>query len=95
MRWAAKAMSSRRLGTDLSYHKELMLYLGKSIATRDGLSLILGVEYPAIAVTYTDTDKVFVLDKVMHSLHLGKSTATRDGSSLLLGVLEYLVIATT
>ena len=64
MRWAAKAMSSRRLGTDLSYHKELMLYLGKSIATRDGLSLLLGVEYPAIAATYTDTDKVFVLDKV-------------------------------
>jgi hypothetical protein len=49
---------------DQSYRKELMLYLGKSLAMRDGLSLLLGAEDPEIAATYTDSgDKLFVLDK--------------------------------
>jgi hypothetical protein len=39
---AAKAM--RRLAIDQSYRKELMRYLGKSLAMRDGLSLLLGAE---------------------------------------------------
>jgi hypothetical protein len=61
---AAKAM--RRLATDQSYRKELMLHLGESIATRDGLSLLLGAEDPGIAATYTDSDELFVLDKARH-----------------------------
>jgi hypothetical protein len=61
---AAKAM--QRLATYQSYCKELMLYLGKSLAMRDGLSLLLGAEDPEIAATYTDSDKLFVLDKARH-----------------------------
>jgi hypothetical protein len=62
---AAKAM--RPLGTDQSYTKELMLYLGKSLAMRYGLSLLLGAKDPEIAATYTNSgDKLFVLDKAMH-----------------------------
>jgi hypothetical protein len=61
---AAKAM--RRLGMDQSYRKALMLYLGISLARRDGLSLLLGAEDPEIAATYTDSDKLFVLDKARH-----------------------------
>ena len=64
LRRAAEAM--RRLVTDQSYRKELMLYLGKALAMRDGLSLLLGAEDPEIAATYTDSDQAFVLDKAMH-----------------------------
>jgi hypothetical protein len=61
---AAKAM--RRLATDQSYRKEHMLYLGKSLAMKDRLSLLLGAKDPEIAATYTDSDKLFVLDKARH-----------------------------
>ena len=61
---AAKAM--RRLATDQSYRKEHMLYLGKSLAMKDRLSLLLGAKDPEIAATYTDSDKLFVLDKPRH-----------------------------
>jgi hypothetical protein len=62
---AAKAM--RRLATDQSYRKELMLHLAKSLAMRDGLSLLLGAEDPEIAATYTDSgDILSVLDKARH-----------------------------
>jgi hypothetical protein len=61
------ATAVRRLATDQSYRTELMLYLGKSLAMRDGLSLLLGVEDPEITATYTDSgDKLFVLDKARH-----------------------------
>jgi hypothetical protein len=61
------ATAVRRLATDQSYRKELMLYLGKSLAMRDGLSLLLGAEDPEIAATYTGSgDKLFVLDKARH-----------------------------
>jgi hypothetical protein len=62
---AVKAM--RQLATDQSYRQELMLYLGKSLGMRDGLSLLLGAEDPEIAATYTGNgDKLFVLDKARH-----------------------------
>jgi hypothetical protein len=64
--WKRAAKAMRRLATDQSYRKELMLYLGKSLATRDGFSLLLGVEDPEIASTYTDSDELFVLDKARH-----------------------------
>ncbi len=64
MKRAAKAM--RRLATDQSYRKEHMLYLGKSLAMKDRLSLLLGAKDPEIAATYTDSDKLFVLDKARH-----------------------------
>jgi hypothetical protein len=64
LRRAAKAM--RRLATDQAYRKELMCYLGKSLATRDGLSLLVGAEDPEIAATYTDSDTLFVLEKARH-----------------------------
>jgi hypothetical protein len=61
---AAKAM--RRLATDQKYRQVLMLYLSKPLATRDGLSLLVGAEDPEIAATYTESDKLFVLDKARH-----------------------------
>jgi hypothetical protein len=64
LRRAAKAM--RRLATDQAYRKELMRYLGKSLVTRDGLSLLVGAEDVEIAATYTDSDRLFVLDKARH-----------------------------
>jgi hypothetical protein len=43
-----------------------MLYLGKSLAMRDGFSLCFGADDPQIAATYTNSDKLFVLDKARH-----------------------------
>jgi hypothetical protein len=56
----------RRLATDQKYRQVLMLYLSKPLATRDGLSLLVGAEDPEIAATYTESDKLFVLDKARH-----------------------------
>ena len=61
---AAKAM--RRLATDQSYRKELILYLRKFLAMRDGLSFLLGAEDPEVAATYTESDRLFVLEKARH-----------------------------
>jgi hypothetical protein len=61
------ATAMRRLATDHSYRKELMLHLGKSLAMRDGVSLLLCAEYPEIAATYTGSgDILFVSDKARH-----------------------------
>jgi hypothetical protein len=43
-----------------------MLRLGKSLAPRDGSSLLLGAKDPEIAATCSDSDKTFVLDKARH-----------------------------
>jgi hypothetical protein len=64
LRRAANAM--RRLATDQTYRKELMLYLGKLLAIRDGLALLVGAEDPEIAATYTESDRLFVLEKARH-----------------------------
>jgi hypothetical protein len=64
LRRAAKAM--RRLATDQAYRKELVRYLGKALAKRDGLLLLVGAEDPEIAATYTDSDRLFVLEKARH-----------------------------
>jgi hypothetical protein len=64
LRRAAKSI--RRLAADQFYRKELMRYLGKSLAMRDGLSLLVGAEDPEIAATYTESDRLFVLDKARH-----------------------------
>ncbi len=71
LRCAAKAM--RRLATDQAYRKELVRYLGKALAKRDGLSLLVGAEDPEIAANYTDIDRLFVLEKARHlhdALHI-------------------------
>jgi hypothetical protein len=64
----AKAM--RRLVTDQSYRKELLIYMGKALAMRDGLSLLLGAEDPESVATYTDSDKLFVLDKARQGTYI-------------------------
>jgi hypothetical protein len=56
----------RRLATDQAYRKELVRYLGKALAKRDGLLLLVGAKDPEIAATYMDSDCLFVLEKVRH-----------------------------
>jgi hypothetical protein len=64
LRRASKAV--RRLATDQRYRIELMRYLAKFLATKDGLALLLGAEDPEIAATYTESDRLFVLEKARH-----------------------------